>query len=93
MERSGSKRILPLQVVPQRFRARLMDFQRSGLDRGHMAPAMNHKLTQQDMDETFCLTNISPQVLSHPARNCCRCASAFSTFAQPSMQACNMRRA
>lgn len=30
-------------------------------DRGHMAPASNHKTTQATMDETFSLTNMSPQ--------------------------------
>ncbi|KIY96603.1 endonuclease, partial [Monoraphidium neglectum] len=45
-----------------RFRSKLSDFQDSGYDRGHMAPAANHKASQKAMDETFALSNISPQV-------------------------------
>jgi endonuclease G len=43
------------------FRATLKDFKGSHLDRGHMAAAANHKLTQNDLDQTFVLSNISPQ--------------------------------
>ena len=45
-----------------RFRGRIDDFRKSGYDRGHMAPASNHKRSQDAMDDTFILTNISPQV-------------------------------
>jgi hypothetical protein len=55
-----------LQVIPTRFRSKLSDFRRSGYDRGHMAPAMNHKSSQKDMDDTFFLTNMSPQVCHQP---------------------------
>ncbi|KAI8058180.1 hypothetical protein BDF22DRAFT_664328 [Syncephalis plumigaleata] len=48
--------------VPMGFRARLADYFRSGFDRGHMAPAADAKISQAAMDETFILTNISPQV-------------------------------
>lgn len=51
-----------VKVIPERFRSKLSDFHRSGYDRGHMAPALNHKSSQQDMDDTFFLTNMSPQV-------------------------------
>lgn len=30
-------------------------------DRGHMAPAANHKGSRKELQETFCLANISPQ--------------------------------
>ncbi|QBM90907.1 endonuclease G [Metschnikowia aff. pulcherrima] len=50
------------ETVPVKFRARLRDFFRSGYDRGHNAPAADAKFTQQAMDETFLLTNMSPQV-------------------------------
>ncbi|CAG9466427.1 unnamed protein product [Pedinophyceae sp. YPF-701] len=50
------------EAFEERFRARLDDYRGSGYDRGHMAPAMNHKSSQKDMDETFYLTNVSPQV-------------------------------
>jgi len=49
-------------VIDERFRSSLSDFRGSGYDRGHMAPAMNHQSSSRDMDETFYLTNISPQV-------------------------------
>lgn len=44
------------------FRAKNADFASSGYDRGHLAPAGNHKLDQEDMNQTFILSNISPQV-------------------------------
>jgi len=37
------------------------DYRHSGYDRGHLAAAGNHKKDQVAMDETFFLTNISPQ--------------------------------
>eukprot|EP00892_Ulva_mutabilis_P003598 jgi/Ulvmu1/160/UM001_0164.1 len=49
-------------VIPQRFRSKLQDYARSGYDRGHMAPCMNHTYDQKDMDDTFYLTNMAPQV-------------------------------
>lgn len=52
-----------MQMIPERFRSKLLDYNRSGYDRGHMAPALNHKGSQQEMDDTFFLTNISPQVI------------------------------
>ncbi|BDA51432.1 Endonuclease G, mitochondrial [Coccomyxa sp. Obi] len=45
-----------------RFRSLLSAFQDCGFDRGHMAPAANHKETAETMWETFVLSNISPQV-------------------------------
>jgi len=48
--------------VDAQFRAKLSDYRNSGYDRGHMAPAANHKGSQKEMDETFSLVNISPQV-------------------------------
>lgn len=44
------------------FRAHLLDYFKSGYDRGHMVPAADAKQSQQAMDETFLLTNIAPQV-------------------------------
>lgn len=43
------------------FRAKLADFAKSGFDRGHMAAAGNHKTDQRALDQTFILSNISPQ--------------------------------
>lgn len=44
------------------FRSSNEDYLRSGFDRGHLAAAGNHKVTQSLMDQTFVLSNISPQV-------------------------------
>jgi DNA/RNA endonuclease G (NUC1) len=44
------------------LRSRLADFKGSGYDKGHLAPAANHKGSQAAMDDTFVLSNISPQV-------------------------------
>ena len=49
-------------AIEPRFRAKLSDYQHTGYDRGHMAPAANHKISQQAMEHTFTLSNISPQV-------------------------------
>ena len=50
------------ETVPQKYRARLQDYLRSGYDRGHQVPAADCKFSQHAMDETFALTNICPQV-------------------------------
>ncbi|KAL7934793.1 hypothetical protein V8C35DRAFT_299800 [Trichoderma chlorosporum] len=49
-------------AVPPKFRALLKDYYRSGYDRGHQVPAADAKWSQAAMDETFYLTNMSPQV-------------------------------
>ncbi|KAJ1983841.1 nuclease [Dimargaris verticillata] len=48
--------------IPGMFRALLKDYFKSGYDRGHLVPAADAKRSQTAMDETFLLTNISPQV-------------------------------
>ena len=48
--------------IPEMFRAKLQDYFRSGYDRGHQVPAADAKFSQDSMDSTFYLTNISPQV-------------------------------
>eukprot|EP00297_Palpitomonas_bilix_P012274 CAMPEP_0113879952 /NCGR_PEP_ID=MMETSP0780_2-20120614/7515_1 /TAXON_ID=652834 /ORGANISM="Palpitomonas bilix" /LENGTH=311 /DNA_ID=CAMNT_0000866573 /DNA_START=23 /DNA_END=958 /DNA_ORIENTATION=- /assembly_acc=CAM_ASM_000599 len=48
--------------VPPLFRAKLADYAGSGFDRGHLVPATDMRKSQSAMDETFLLTNISPQV-------------------------------
>ncbi|KAH3665887.1 hypothetical protein OGAPHI_004076 [Ogataea philodendri] len=50
------------EQIPIKFRALLKDYFRSGYDRGHQAPAADAKFSQAAMDETFYLTNMSPQV-------------------------------
>ncbi|KAK3380207.1 mitochondrial nuclease-like protein [Lasiosphaeria ovina] len=49
-------------AVPDKFRARLKDYARSGYDRGHQVPAADCKWSQTAMDDTFYLTNMCPQV-------------------------------
>jgi len=44
------------------FRATNQDYKGSGYDRGHLAAAGNHKSAQQHCEETFILSNMSPQV-------------------------------
>ncbi|KAI7904501.1 uncharacterized protein BX663DRAFT_535472 [Cokeromyces recurvatus] len=48
--------------IPEKFRAKLNDYFKSGFDRGHMVPAADTKNSQLSMNETFYLTNIAPQV-------------------------------
>jgi DNA/RNA endonuclease G (NUC1) len=70
--------------IPEKFRARLKDYFRSGYDRGHQVypplldikvnekvPAADAKFSQVAMNETFYLTNICPQVrhLANPQTN------------------------
>lgn len=48
-------------AIHEYFRAKDVDFRNSGYDRGHMAAAGNNKVNQNVMDQTFALSNISPQ--------------------------------
>lgn len=48
--------------IHEYFRALNKDYKGSGFDRGHLAAAGNHKFSQKAMDQTFSLSNISPQV-------------------------------
>lgn len=47
--------------IPEIFRSTLKDYQRSGYDRGHLAPAANHKGSYEEMAETFFMSNMCPQ--------------------------------
>lgn len=49
-------------AVPEKFRARLKDYLRSGYDRGHQVPAADAKWSQEAMNDTFFLSNMCPQV-------------------------------
>jgi len=49
-------------AIPSEFQSKLSDYYRSGYDRGHLTPAGDVKFSQKAMDETFLLSNISPQV-------------------------------
>jgi endonuclease G len=46
--------------------AELMDYKGSGYDRGHLAPAATFVDSQKEMDESFYMSNMSPQ---HPSFN------------------------
>ncbi|MDF2576724.1 MAG: non-specific endonuclease [Chlamydiales bacterium] len=48
--------------IPIEVRSTLDDYKGSGFDRGHLAPAANHKSSAQAMDDTFYLSNMSAQV-------------------------------
>ncbi|KAI9704380.1 MAG: nuclease [Candelina mexicana] len=48
--------------IPEKFRAKLKDYFRSGYDRGHQVPAADAKWSQNAMDATFTLSNMCPQV-------------------------------
>ncbi|KAI4111138.1 MAG: hypothetical protein LQ339_000866 [Xanthoria mediterranea] len=50
------------ETIPEKFRARLHDYFRSGYDRGHQVPAADAKWSQDALDQTFLLTNMCPQV-------------------------------
>ncbi|KAK2710097.1 hypothetical protein QYM36_013690 [Artemia franciscana] len=50
------------QTVHPFFRALNSDYKGSVFDQGHLAAAGNHKKRQHDMNETFVLSNIAPQV-------------------------------
>jgi len=48
--------------IPEKYRAKLKDYFRSGYDRGHQVPAADAKWSQAAMDDTFALSNMCPQV-------------------------------
>lgn len=52
--------------LPLCVRSTLVDYKGSGFDRGHMAPAANHKTSDEALADTFYLSNMSPQ---HPKLN------------------------
>ncbi len=47
--------------IPQHLRATLADYKGQGLDQGHMAPAADHRSSEEKMSDTFYLTNMCPQ--------------------------------
>ena len=48
--------------MPPHLRARLSDYVDSGYDRGHLAPAADHRASEAALAATFRLSNVSPQV-------------------------------
>lgn len=49
------------ESIPKHLRATLVDYRQTGFDRGHMAPAADHKANAQAMHDTFYLTNMCAQ--------------------------------
>ncbi|MFC2138105.1 DNA/RNA non-specific endonuclease [Bacteroidota bacterium] len=47
--------------IPTKFRADLVDYRRSGYDRGHLVASANQIETEIQNSETFLLSNMSPQ--------------------------------
>jgi len=47
--------------IPSHLRATLLDYKGSGYDRGHQAPAADHRLNKTTMTDTFYMTNMCPQ--------------------------------
>uniref|UniRef100_A0A2A4JYS5 Endonuclease n=1 Tax=Heliothis virescens TaxID=7102 RepID=A0A2A4JYS5_HELVI len=52
----------PDESIHPFFRSQNTDYKGSGFDRGHMAAAGNHRLSQRHVEQTFFLTNMAPQV-------------------------------
>ncbi|KAE8889120.1 hypothetical protein PF005_g12923 [Phytophthora fragariae] len=48
--------------VPEQFRVHPNRYLKTGYDKGHLAPARDMSHSQQAMDESFLMTNMSPQV-------------------------------
>ncbi|XP_071038342.1 endonuclease G, mitochondrial [Parasteatoda tepidariorum] len=61
INRSKSEFFEDLSIHPY-FRSTNSDYKRSGFDRGHLAAAGNHRCRQDFLDDTFVLSNITPQV-------------------------------
>jgi DNA/RNA endonuclease G (NUC1) len=55
-----NKRFYEEQSLPPYFRSRAHHYKNSGYDRGHLAPAADFP-SEDEMEDTFCLTNVSPQ--------------------------------
>lgn len=49
-------------MIPEMWRSKLIEYRNSGLDRGHLAPSADYSTDQKDMNDTFYMTNIAPQV-------------------------------
>jgi endonuclease G len=47
------------EIITTHLRVTLADYKGSGFDRGHMAPAADHKATIKSMNDTFFLSNRS----------------------------------
>jgi endonuclease G len=47
--------------VPERFRADKVNYENSGLDRGHLVASANQQESQLRNSETFLFSNMAPQ--------------------------------
>jgi endonuclease G len=47
--------------IPAAYRAELSDYSKSGYDRGHMAPYASMDFNKESADQSFLLSNMSPQ--------------------------------
>ena len=54
-------RYLEALDVPARLRSRLAHYKHSGFDRGHLAPAADHRGSRETEQSTFYLDNMAPQ--------------------------------
>lgn len=61
-EAGRSDKFYPDTSIPFGYRAQLTDYEGSGYDRGHLAPADHMKRSKKVMDESFLLSNMAPQV-------------------------------
>jgi endonuclease G len=52
----------PDASIAYRYRAEMEDYEGSGFDQGHMAPAGDMKRSEKVMSESFLLSNMAPQV-------------------------------
>ena len=52
----------PDEEVPEAYQSTLSDYKSSGYDRGHMAPAATVDFSEISMQESFLLTNMTPQM-------------------------------
>ena len=68
--------------------ATLADYKGSGYDRGHMVPAADLKWSAQAMDDSFYLSNMSPQVGSFNRGIWADLESAVRTFAAQNQSIC-----
>lgn len=49
-------------LIPEQIRATLRDYKGSGFDRGHLSPALDNASSQEQLQESFYLSNIVPQL-------------------------------
>jgi len=68
--------------------ATLADYKGSGYDRGHLIPAADQKWSAQAMDDSFYLSNMSPQTHSFNAGIWSKLESAVRTMAAQNHEIC-----